>query len=152
MSQQNCQKGALGNRRERNLRFSLDNEDASCLTAGRVGHGLRQIFKEPCVLSERPTGAAIHIASGSVWATPQLTAKSPFLRHWRKVSGRQRTRGRGRVRGRSRRDYCIRPLILTFSPEYRGEGTRESASTRVRHMSQSSFPPLSSFWSSLSLV
>ena len=47
VSQQSCQKGALGNTRERNLRFSLDNEDASCLTAGRVGHELRQIFKEP---------------------------------------------------------------------------------------------------------
>src|SRR3954470_23010455 len=77
VSQRNCQKGALGNRRERNLRFSLENPDASCLTAGRVGHGLRQIFKEPWVLCVGPTGAATHIANGSVWAVPQLTAKYP---------------------------------------------------------------------------
>src|SRR5437868_4049266 len=40
VSQQSCQKGALGNRKERNLRSSLKNRDASCLTAGRVGHDL----------------------------------------------------------------------------------------------------------------
>ena len=122
VSQRNCQKGALGNPRERNLRSSLKNGDASCLSAGRVGHGLRQIFKEPCVVCVGPTGAAAHIASGSVWATPQLTAKSPFLRSLKKCGasaclGRQGEGPDLRCRG-------DRPLIPAFSPEYGGEGGR----------------------------